>query len=131
VGVDGFLTRALAVGAGGFLGSLLRWLLAGAIDTGGGRLPLGTLGVNVLGCLLIGALGGLWLDDPAVTPELRLLLVTGVLGGFTTFSSFGWETLQMVREGSTGAALLYVTAQVVLGVGAAAVGFALAVQTIR
>lgn len=92
---------ALMVGAGGFIGSVLRYAVSGLVHR---RLPLanfpyGTLVVNVTGCLAIGILGGLAESRQMLNPAQRIFLMVGVLGGFTTFSTFGYETLAMARDG--------------------------------
>jgi fluoride exporter len=93
--------NALLVGTGGFLGSVARWWISGMTqDRLGPGFPWGTLAVNVLGCFAIGALSQL-AESRAVVfpPEARLLLVVGFLGGFTTFSAFGNDTLNLFRAG--------------------------------
>jgi len=89
------LTRAALVGFGGFIGSVARYLMAGAVHRVADRalFPSGTLAVNVLGCLAIGFLGGLAESRGVLSASARLFLLIGVLGGFTTFSSFGFETM--------------------------------------
>mgnify|MGYP001627392209 CR=1 FL=1 len=96
----------LLVAVGGALGAVLRYGAAAAINRWAQSLfPFGTLAVNVLGCLLIGYVmmslprTGEWRES------LRLLLVTGMLGGFTTFSSFSWETVGLIEEGRVAYAL--------------------------
>jgi CrcB protein len=118
----------LLVGCGGFLGSAARylvgqWSLRASLFAG---FPYGTMIVNLAGCLAIGVLGGLADGRRLLGPELRLFLFAGVLGGFTTFSSFAWETLALAREGDLARALVNVAVQVALGIGCAALGFALA-----
>jgi len=109
--------KILLVGCGGFLGSIARYLLGGAVH----RLvqtsvfPFGTLLVNVSGCLAIGVLGGLADGLGLLSPGSRVFLLIGVLGGFTTFSSFGYETFQLARDGGTLPALANVLLQVGLG----------------
>jgi len=91
----------LLVGSGGFVGSVCRYALSGAVH----RLvplavmPLGTLAVNAVGCGVIGFLAGLSESRQLIGPDLRLFLFLGVLGGFTTFSTFGYETLALARGG--------------------------------
>lgn len=117
----------LWVGAGGFLGAILRYLLGGWVQ----RLapmagfPTGTLAVNVLGCLAIGLVAGLVELRHGLGPGLRLFLLVGLLGGFTTFSSFAWETLDLARASALTPALANVALQVVLGLAAAWAGLAL------
>jgi fluoride exporter len=109
--------RTLLVGCGGFLGSIARYLLGGAVHriVQSPVFPFGTLLVNVSGCLAIGVLGGLADERGLLSPEARVFLLIGVLGGFTTFSSFGYETFQLLRDGETLPALLNVLLQVGLG----------------
>jgi len=114
------LTRAALVGFGGFIGSVARYLMAGAVHRVADRalFPSGTLAVNVLGCLAIGFLGGLAESRGVLSASARLFLLIGVLGGFTTFSSFGFETMQLLRDGRALAAAANVSAQVVFGLAA-------------
>jgi fluoride exporter len=109
--------KILLVGCGGFLGSMARYLLGGAVHrmVQSPVFPFGTLVVNVSGCLAIGFLGSLAEVRGLLTPEARVFLLIGVLGGFTTFSSFGYETFQLLRDGETVPALLNVLLQVGLG----------------
>ena len=86
--------------------------------------PYGTLTVNLLGCLAIGALAGLADARQIISPELRLVLVVGLLGGFTTFSTFAMESVEMLRSGLDGQVLLSVLAHVVVGFTAVSVGYA-------
>jgi len=93
--------NALLVGSGGFAGAILRYALGGVVHR---QLPLatfpyGTLCVNLLGCILIGALAGLADSRQLFPPELRTFAFIGLLGGFTTFSTFGFETMALARDG--------------------------------
>jgi CrcB protein len=120
------MSRILLIGCGGFLGSIARYLLSGlAQERAGLAFPAGTLSVNVLGCLAIGALSEAAEMRAAFSPETRAFLVVGVLGGFTTFSAFGNETINMMREGDRTLAGLNILAQVILGLGAVWAGRAL------
>lgn len=114
----------LLVGVGGFIGAVSRFgissLLLSYFPT---RLPAGTLLVNLLGCLLVGYLSGLTERHLLTSPQLRLLLFTGVLGGFTTFSAFGLETVQLLRRNDLSLALLNVLLSVVGGIFLVWVGF--------
>lgn len=117
----------LLVAVGGALGSVGRFLLSGwvlhhAVDW---RFPLGTFVVNVLGCLGVGVVGGLVVKHDFFSPEVRLLLLTGVAGGFTTFSAFGLETFYLLRRGEALVAGGYVAASVVVGLLAVWGGFLL------
>ena len=120
-----YLSQILLVGAGGFSGSALRfivssWTQRSAFIAG---FPLGTLVVNVVGCLFIGILGGLAEQRQWLEPGLRLFLVVGILGGFTTFSAFAFETLTLLQQADVGRAVLNVLLQVLLGCAAALLGF--------
>lgn len=118
------MTRVLLIGMGGFVGSVLRYWLSGlAQDLARASLfPWGTLAVNLLGCLVIGIVAELAESRGAFSAETRLLLVTGVLGGFTTFSAFGNETLLLLRDAERGLALANVLANVILGLACAQLG---------
>jgi len=121
----------LWIAIGGALGSMLRYLLQGKFQAAyGGLFPVGTLGINLIGCAVIGFLGGWFLIAP-VAVNLRLFLMVGILGGFTTFSSFGLETLNLLREGHGRMALLYVGASNTGGVALAWGGFLLAKVMVR
>ena len=118
----------LWVGLGGFVGSSLRFVISGWVHRlpGTSSFPFGTLVVNVVGCLLLGFLGG-WAEHRQVlTPPTRLFLMIGVLGGFTTFSTFAYETLAFAHGADVGRALANIGMQVVLGLGAAWLGFSVA-----
>ena len=112
---------------GAAAGGLARYVIGTAVmQKAGGRFPLGTLVVNVSGCFLIGVIMTLLTERLQVNPNWRLLLVTGVLGGYTTFSSFAWETYQSVNEGSVWMGLVNVISSVALGYLAAWCGAMLA-----
>jgi CrcB protein len=103
---------ALAVALGGACGSWARWWLGGWVQrrssTASGALallPAGTLAVNLLGCLIIGFLASLLEERSTLDPAVRIFLLVGVLGGFTTFSSFGLETMALVRGGNLALAI--------------------------
>jgi CrcB protein len=122
----------LLVGLGGFAGSIARYKLGGLVLhlTAQGlpsqsRFPWSTFAINVLGCLLAGLLAGLAEEHDFFSPDTRLLVFTGLLGGFTTFSAFGLDGLFLLRRGETATALLYAGGSVVLGLAAAWVGFRL------
>ena len=119
------------VGIGGALGSVLRFFMQGWVQTAyAGFFPIGTLAVNLLGSALVGFLGGLFEIVPGST-HLRNFLMVGILGGFTTFSAYSLGNLTMLREGQGRAALVYVLASNVLGIGLAFGGFFLARLLIR
>jgi len=118
------MTRVLLIGVGGFAGSVLRYWLSGlAQDAARDSLfPWGTLAVNLLGCLAIGALVQLAEARGAFSAETRLFLATGLLGGFTTFSAFGNETLNLLRDAEHGLAAANVLANVILGLSCVQLG---------
>jgi fluoride exporter len=111
----------IAVAAGGALGSVARFGVSLALREGLPRWPWGTLAVNVTGSLAIGVLVA-WFGLRPAGDALRLGLITGVLGGFTTFSAFSIETVEMLRAGDTVHALVYVVASLVIGLAACALG---------
>lgn len=114
------------VGLGGFVGSVARYALAvGLPPVAAGRFPLATFAVNCLGCLLIGVVAGILARTPA-PDSIRLFVVTGVLGGFTTFSAFGIEAVTLLRRGEMAFALLYIVCSVLVGIGAVWLGLRLA-----
>lgn len=118
--------RTLLVGAGGFLGAAARYLAGGLVYRWvEPAFPWATLLVNVTGCFAIGALAALG-EERGLSPEARLFWMVGVLGGFTTFSTFGYETMALVREGSTAAAVLNVAGHVLAGLSAVWAGAAAA-----
>lgn len=117
----------LLVGLGGFLGSIARYRLGGFVTqwTLQHRFPYGTFVVNVLGCLVIGVLAGFAERHNAFHLEARLFLFTGLMGGFTTFSAFGLETVDLLKRGDVVTAVLYVGASVIVGVAAVWIGLRL------
>jgi CrcB protein len=97
----GMWIQVLAVALGGAIGSALRYATTlGAARLMGTSFPLGTLLVNVLGCLLAGLIFGIAEERAALPPIIRILLLTGFLGGFTTFSTFAVETVALLQAGS-------------------------------
>lgn len=101
---------------GGGVGSVFRFLISTVIMTRtGSRFPLGTVFINITGSFLIGLLMTMLTERLSPNPNLRLLLVTGFLGGYTTFSSFEWETLGLVRDGGWWLGLLNTVGSVSLG----------------
>jgi CrcB protein len=120
--------RLLLVGAGGFLGSVLRYLASGAVQSAArsASFPWGTFAVNAAGCFAIGVLSHLADTRGLLGSEQRLFLITGLLGGFTTFSAFGNETFLLMREGETVLAAANALGQVALGLAAVWAGSAVA-----
>jgi CrcB protein len=111
------MLRVFLVGAGGFIGAILRYAVGGWVHNilDNPWFPYGTLVVNVVGCLLIGFLAGLAETRTVFGPEARLFLFIGVLGGFTTFSSFAYETFSLAQDAENLAAAINVFAQLILG----------------
>jgi len=117
----------LAIALGGALGSVLRFAMNEAVSARFGRaFPWGTLSINVIGSFLIGLLAVMLVERLEVSPAVRLGLMVGVLGGFTTFSSFSLEVVNLMQNGAFLRALLYVVASVTVCVLAAAAGIHLA-----
>jgi len=115
--------NASLVGVGGFIGSICRYWLSGIVhDWMKPVFPAGTLVVNLIGCLVIGVLSHLVENRGAFSAETRTFLFVGILGGFTTFSSFANESLNLWRDGSSGLASINIAAHIVLGLGAVWLG---------
>lgn len=113
----------VAVAVGGALGCCARLGVSQAVHAVYGRdFPLATLIINILGCFLIGFLFFATLERLSVTPVMRAAIITGGLGGFTTFSTFAMESLLLIENGETARAALYVALSVVLGLTAAFTG---------
>ena len=131
------LVSIVAVATGGALGSVLRYLVGLATHRvfpgtvgAGAVFPLGTMVANLIGCFAIGLLAAYFDQRGALSPGVRLGLQVGVLGGFTTFSSFALETLALGRHDEVALALLNVGVQVVFGLAACWLGYLLAVRMI-
>jgi len=122
------MEKLLWAGAGGCIGSMLRYALGGLLARlrSGWSFPIETLVINVAGCLAIGVLAGLAESRGVFSGVTRVFLFIGVLGGFTTFSAFGYETFQLLRDGQWLPASASVVLQVVLGIGAVWAGHVLA-----
>ncbi len=115
----------LAVAVGGAAGAVGRHAVNGvALRVMGPSFPWGTLTVNVLGSFLMGAIIAYFARHLPVSNEVRLLVATGFLGGFTTFSAFSLDTVNLFERGATVVAVFYVAASVVLSVGALLAGLA-------
>jgi CrcB protein len=116
--------KAILVGAGGFLGSVFRYLVGGAVQSAvaGSTFPYGTLAVNVTGCFAIGLLSQLIEEQGAFGPGARAFLVLGFLGGYTTYAAFGNETVNLLRDGQRLTAVMNVGGQLVFGLGAVWLG---------
>ncbi len=111
----------------GALGTLARYGLQGVVQERAGTLfPTGTLVVNLAGCFLLGGIGQYALEHLWVSPEWRLAITIGFFGAFTTFSSFGWETIHLLQDGEWAGAGIYVATSVVGGLLLVAAGMRLA-----
>lgn len=116
----------LLVFVGGGAGSVARYLLATAVQRNAPEgFPFGTFLVNLIGCFAIGVVGALGLERAALSPEARTFLMVGILGGFTTFSSFAWETLGLLSVKDVLRAALYVGGSVALGLAGTVLGRAI------
>ncbi len=121
------MVKIMMVAVGGGLGSVLRYLVQGwGQRLSNGSFPVGTLAVNIIGCLLIGILNYVFSGPILIRQEYRIGLTVGVLGGFTTFSSFGWETFALANDGQGLRAILNLLLSVTLGFCAVLAGYRLA-----
>jgi CrcB protein len=118
------MMRLLVVGAGGFVGSVCRYLLSGLAQqlSGTSAFPVGTLTVNVVGCAVIGFLAYIADVHGGLSSLQRLFLLVGVLGGFTTFSAFANESMTLLQDGEQWYSLLNIVGHVVLCLGAVWIG---------
>jgi CrcB protein len=107
------------VGLGGAIGAVARWKISAGIlhHAADWRFPIGTFVVNVVGCAIAGILAGLVTKREMFSSDVRLLLFTGLLGGFTTFSAFGVETVYLLRRAEYGVAFSYIVLSVAAGIG--------------
>lgn len=118
------MVSVIVVALGGAVGATARFALSGWLLYlhPGASFPWATCAVNILGCFIAGLISGLNERYQFMTPEMRLLLFTGLLGGFTTFSAFGIETVALLKRGEWTVAALYITASVMIGCGGVALG---------
>lgn len=125
------MAKFLSIGIGGGIGAILRYTVSTFtyrfLD---GIFPWGTLTVNFIGCFCIGFLWGLF-ERFVISPNMRLFIFVGILGGFTTFSSYGLETFNLLRDGESKMALLNVLSSNLLGIACVFGGFAASVETLR
>jgi CrcB protein len=120
-----FLTQAVFVGIAGALGSVTRFVLSHFVGrTMGTAFPLGTLLINVSGALLIGIISAL-VSRHFLSLTFQVIVATGFLGGYTTFSTMCWETTQLTRAGRAGSSICYLGGNIVLGLLAAMGGLLL------
>lgn len=119
------IQNILFVGVGSFIGGIGRYLISQFMQTKFvGAFPYGTLTINVIGCFLIGIVFGIS-SKGNLNHTWQLFLTTGILGGFTTFSAFSIETLNLLREGNIWVGVLYLSLSIVLGLGATFLGILL------
>jgi CrcB protein len=125
--------KIFLAGIGGFIGSSLRYALTGFVQdwTRSVDFPYGTLAVNLLGCFVIGFLSQLAETRGIFTADARTLIFIGIIGGFTTFSAFGNETMNLWRDGENTLAFANIAAHLALGLGAVWVSRAIAYQIWR
>lgn len=120
------MNQALLVAFGGAIGSVLRYYVSQlALRVAGPNFPWGTLTVNVVGCFVIGVFAEMITRRFDASPELRLLLITGFLGGFTTFSSFSLDAISLFERGAVASGAIYMIASVGLSMAAVFAGLAL------
>ena len=116
----------LLIAIGGALGSVARYLFSSAVLRATGSLfPVGTFAVNAVGCFVFGIIAGAAEQRVALPPEVRAFVLIGILGGFTTFSSYSFESFTLIRDGQFLWAAINLAGQVVIGVVGVAVGFAI------
>ncbi len=119
--------RILLIAVFGAIGTLARFGVQGVVQAKmGGAFPYGTLLINLTGCFFLGLIGQFTLNRMIISPELRMAIAVGFFGGYTTFSSFGWETAKMLEAGEWLRATTYVAASVVLGLILSVAGIRLA-----
>ena len=119
--------RLILIGVFGAVGTLARYGLQGLVHgRTGGTFPYGTLLVNLSGCFLLGLIGQFTLNRMVIPADWRVAIAVGFFGGYTTFSSFGWETAKMLEDGELLPATTYVAASVVAGLLLSVAGIRLA-----
>ena len=120
------MTRMLSIGFAGFFGTLARYFLQGWIQSASGAaFPMGTLIVNVSGCFALGMIHGLFMERFLIDPQWRICLSIGFCGGFTTFSTLAFETVQLAGGHQWWLATVNVIASIVLGLVAVWLGTAI------
>jgi CrcB protein len=110
------MQKTILIGIAGLVGTLLRYWVSGVVaQKYGERFPWGTMAVNLVGCFLAGAVFYLAEERSLLSPTLRTIIMVGLLGGFTTFSSYGLQTFTLLRDGEFGLATINVAVSNVLG----------------
>ena len=119
--------RILLIAIFGAVGTLARYGLQGIVQVrAGGAFPYGTLLINLTGCFLLALIGQFALNRMLISPDWRMAITVGFFGGYTTFSSFGWETAKMLEDGEWLRATTYVAASVFVGLFLSIAGIRLA-----
>jgi CrcB protein len=119
--------RLFLIATFGAIGTLARYGLQGLLQIRmGSTFPYGTLFINLTGCFFLGLLGQIMLNRMIISPEWRVAITVGFFGGYTTFSSFGWETAKMMETGEWLRATTYVAASVIFGLLLSVAGIRLA-----
>ena len=119
--------RLILIGLFGAVGTLARYGLQGVVQIRtGNTFPYGTLLVNLTGCFFLGMIGQFTLNRLVISPDWRVAIAVGFFGGYTTFSSFGWETAKMLEDGEWLRVTTYVTVSVVAGLLLSVAGIRLA-----
>ena len=118
------MRNLLIVGMGGFFGAILRYLISGGVQkwTQNADFPYGTLVVNLIGCVVIGMLTRLDEMRGLLSPEMRFFILIGLLGAFTTYSTFSNEAVHLINNRRFSTAVLYMAAHLILGLGAVMAG---------
>ncbi len=122
-----YIIKILYVGIGGFFGSISRYIISGLVYKFVDKpwFPFGTLAVNIFGCFLIGFLSGISENRQFFNPEIRALVFIGFLGGFTTFSTFGYEIFKFAQDGQILSSLANIAMHLVLGIGSVWLGYSI------
>jgi CrcB protein len=123
--LESVMLKIAIIGLGGFVGAILRYLVAGGVHALAktASFPVGTMTVNIVGCLLIGLGGGLMESRQLFSSEWRAFLFVGILGSFTTFSTFGLETFNLAKQGQWLASFGNVSISLILGLAAVLAGY--------
>jgi len=118
------MSKIFIVGIGGFIGAVLRYLMSGYVQnlTRSNTFPIGTIAVNITGCFLIGMVSQLVASQANLSAEIRLLVMVGLLGAFTTYSTFSYETMNLLQDQKIFLALLNIGIHLILGLAAVLLG---------
>ena len=118
------MQKAILIGVGGFAGAVLRYIISGGVQAFSQSItfPHGTLAVNVIGCFFIGLCSHLVESQIGISAEMRLFLMVGLLGSFTTYSTFSYETINLLQNQRLFQGLLNILAHILLGLAAVLIG---------